>query len=143
MPKKRKKRRIYTEEEQEAAKAGLKKSLKTFNFRLAILMAVIFLVLTVGYYYLIWRMVWWASPVLYTAAAVLFLAFFFVNRGFSREPVDRRVLNPEWSEEKKDAFIEDDIMRKAFARKLMIPLVPLLLLVGVDIIVVVLLPMLK
>ena len=138
--KKRRKKKTYTYDELAYAKADLKASLHRFNYKLALLLAAIFVVLAVIYYILIAMCVVWAMPVLYTSAAVLFSAFFIINRGFSREPVSREMLPDDWTDEKKDAFIADDTERKALARKLMIPLVPVLLLVGIDILIVMVLP---
>jgi len=141
--KKRKKKRTYTYDELTSAKSDLKASLRRFNYKLALLLIAIFAVLAVVYYILIAMCVVWAMPVLYTAAAVLFSAFFIINRGFSREPVSREMLPDDWTEEKQDAYIADDTERKALARKLMIPMVPVLLLVGIDILIVMVLPMLR
>lgn len=143
MPKKKKKKRVYSYEEAADAKQALKDSARRFNWRLALLMLGIFLVLALLYYILLRMRVLWASPVLYSAAAVLFLSFYFVNRGFSREPVQREVLPSDWTDARKDAFIEDDIKRKTFARKLMIPLVPVLLLVLADMLLLFIVPLFR
>ena len=103
----------------------------------------IFVVLALVYYILLAMHVFWVTPVLYTLAATLFVVFFFVNGGFSREPVSREILSDTWSEEKKDAFIEDDIKRKAIGRKIMIIMTPVLLLVLVDMVILFLLPILS
>ena len=79
---------------------------------------------------------------LYTIAATLFLVFFFVNGGFSREPVSREILSDTWSDAQKDAFIENDIKRKAIGRKLMVIMTPVLLLVLVDMVILFILPVL-
>ena len=139
----KKKRRVYSHEETAEAKKALKESVKQFRWKLALLMLGIFLVLALVYYILLRLQVIWASPVLYSAAAVLFLTFFFVNRGFSREPVAREILPDDWPEARKDSFIEEDIRRKAFARKLMIPLVPVLLLVCADMILLLIVPLFR
>ena len=140
MMKKKKKKRNFDFEEGLRAKDAVREQMKTFRWRLALLMLGIFLVLTVIYYILLSRFVFWVTPVLYTAAAVLFLTFFFVNRGFSREPVSAEVLPESWSEERKQKFVEDDIERKALARKIMVVMVPVLLLVAVDILILTVLP---
>lgn len=141
--KKKKKSRIVTPEEYTTAKTALSDSLKKFNSRLALLMLGIFAVLAIVYYLLLAMHVFLATPILYTIAVTLFLVFFFVNRGFSREPVSREFLSPHWSEERKDAFIVDDIRRKALARKIMIVMTPVLLLVLIDMVILFFLPMLK
>lgn len=141
--KKKKKHHIASPEEYANAKSALKDRAKQFNGRLALLMLGIFAVLALVYYILLAMHVFWATPVLYTLAATLFLVFFFVNGGFSREPVSREILSDTWSEEKKDAFIEDDIKRKAIGRKIMIIMTPVLLLVLVDMVILFLLPLLS
>ena len=133
--KKKKKHHIASPEEYANAKSALKDRAKQFNGRLALLMLGIFVVLALIYYILLAMHVFWAPPVLYTLAATLFVVFFFVNGGFSREPVSREILSNTWSEEKKDAFIEDDIKRKAIGRKIMIIMTPVLLLVLVDMVI--------
>ena len=141
--KKKKKHHIASPEEYANAKSALKDRAKKFNGRLALLMLGIFVVLALVYYILLAMHVFWATPVLYTLAATLFIVFFFVNGGFSREPVSREILSDTWSEEKKDAFIEDDIKRKAIGRKIMIIMTPVLLLVLVDMVILFLLPLLS
>lgn len=141
--KKKKKHHIASPEEYANAKSALKDRAKQFNGRLALLMLGIFVVLALIYYILLAMHVFWATPVLYTLAATLFIVFFFVNGGFSREPVSREILSDTWSEEKKDAFIEDDIKRKAIGRKIMIIMTPVLLLVLVDMVILFLLPILS
>ena len=141
--KKKKKNPIASPEEYASAKNALKNSVKQFNGRLAVLMLAIFAVLALIYYILLAMHIFWATPVLYTIAATLFIVFFFVNGGCSREPVSREILSDTWSEEKKDAFIEDDIKRKAIGRKIMIIMTPVLLLVLVDMVILFLLPLLS
>ncbi len=129
----KKKKRIYSYEERTAAQNAVTDKVKHFNFRLAFTMLGIFAILA-GVYALLLRLRFlWATPILYLFAAALFLAFFFINRGFSRKPLDRALLPASWSEEKKTDFIKNDIERKAFAKKVMVVLVPVLLLVGIDI----------
>ena len=109
--KKKKKHHIASPEEYASAKSALKDRAKQFNGKLALLMLGIFAVLALTYYILLAMQVFWATPVLYTVAATLFIVFFFVNGGFSREPVSREILSDAWSDAKKDAFIENDIKR--------------------------------
>lgn len=141
--KKKKKRYIATAEEYADAKQALKNSAKQFNGRLALCMLAIFAVLALIYYILLAMHFFWVTPILYTAAATLFLVFFFVNRGFSREPVSREMLADTMTEQQKDAFIEDDIRRKALARKIMTVMTPVLILVIVDMVILFFLPVLK
>ena len=140
--KKKKKNPIASPEEYASAKNALKNSVKQFNGRLAVLMLCIFAVLALIYYILLAMHIFWATPVLYTIAATLFIVFFFVNGGFSREPVSREILSDSWSDARKDAFIENDIKRKAIGRKLMIVMTPVLLLVLVDMVILFIFPLL-
>ncbi len=141
--KKKKKSHIASPDEYASAKAALRDRAKQFNGKLALLMFGIFAVLALVYYILLAMQILWATPVLYTVAAVLFLVFFFVNGGFSREPVSREILPVQWSDAKKDEFIANDIRRKALGRKLMIAMTPVLLLVMVDMVILFILPLLQ
>lgn len=141
--KKKKKHYIATQEEYTAAKQSLRDAAKQFNGRLALLMLGIFAVLALLYYGLLALHIFWVTPILYTIAATLFLVFFFVNRGFSRDPVSREILSDKLTEEEKDAFIENDIRRKALGRKIMVIMTPVLLLVLVDMVLLFFLPVLN
>ncbi len=136
MSKKKKKKLRYSPEEAAAASAAVKKTWKKFDKRTALVMLLIFTVLCAVYYILIAMCVFWASPVLYTLTAVLFMTFFFINRGLSKDPIPPEALPDTWSDAKKREFVEDDMRRKAIGRKLMIPMVPMLLLVAIDILLV-------
>ena len=100
----------------------------------ACVMILIFLFTGILYYVLISLRVIWVTPALYILAAVLFLTFFFVNRGFSARPPERDSLPPDWSEERKDSFLAEEEKRKRIARPIMIVMVPILLLVAADMI---------
>jgi RNA polymerase sigma-70 factor (ECF subfamily) len=64
-------------------------------------------VLMAGVYTLcLYLRVFWITPLFYLLTAAIFLAFFFINRGFSRTPVSAEMLPPSWSQDKKDAFVE-------------------------------------
>ena len=141
--KKKKRYSAASQEEYNAAKAEVKKSLKRFRWRLALLMLGGFILLCAVYYILLAMHVLWATPVLYTTAAVLFILFFIINRGFSRENVSRETLPDAWNEEQKDRFMEKEEIRRMFARRLMIVMVPVLLLVALDMIILVVLPMFR
>ena len=144
MSKTKKKKKRYTaasHEEYTAARDAVKAGAAAFNFRLALLMLGIFAALAIVYYVLLSMHIWWASPVLYTLAAVLFMTFFFVNGGFSREVVKREMLSDTWSEDRCDAFIENDRRRKALGRKLMVVMTPVLLLVIADMLILFVLPL--
>ena len=102
------------------------------GIRTAAAMILIFLVIGLLYYALVSMQVVWVTPALYILAAVLFLVFFFVNRGFSSRLPEREQLPEEWSEEQKDLFLEEEGRRKRIARPIMVVLVPVLLLVAAD-----------
>jgi small-conductance mechanosensitive channel len=141
--KKKKKKYIASPEEYASAKQSLHDAAQKFNGKLALLMLSIFAVLALLYYVLLAMHIFWVTPVLYTIAATLFVVFFFVNRGFSREPVSREILSTAMTEAEKDAFIENDILRKAIGRKIMVIMTPVLILVLVDMVILFFLPMLK
>ena len=130
-------------EEYNASKAQVVRTLKAFQWKLALLMLGIFAVLCITYYVLLRMYVMWASPVLYTLAAVLFLAFFCINGGFSRTVVLRENLPAHWTEEHKNRFLENDRIRKSFARRLMVVMVPVLLLCAIDMLSMFVLPLFK
>ncbi|MBO4228998.1 MAG: hypothetical protein J5938_01430 [Clostridia bacterium] len=102
------------------------------GIRTAAVMILIFLVIGLLYYALVSMQVVWVTPALYILAAVLFLVFFFVNRGFSSRLPEREQLPEGWSEEQKDLFLEEEGRRKRIARPIMVVLVPVLLLVAAD-----------
>ena len=141
--KKKKKQYIASPDEYSAAKQSLRDAAGKFNGKLALVMLGIFAALAAVYYILLAMQVLWVTPVLYTVAATLFPVFFFVNRGFSREPVSREILSDSMTEEEKDAFIENDIRRKALGRKIMVIMTPVLLVVLVDMVILFFLPVLQ
>ncbi len=141
--KRKKKRYTATPEEYAGAKASLQNSLRTFNWRLALLMLAIFALLAAIYYVLLALHVFWATPALYTLAAALFMVFFFVNRGFSRNPVSEEVLPEEWSPQQRRVFVSDDVRRKALGRRIMVILTPVLLLVMADMLILFVLPLFR
>ena len=102
------------------------------GIRTAAVMILIFLVIGLLYYALVSMQVVWVTPALYILAAVLFLVFFFVNRGFSSRLPEQEQLPEGWSEEQKDLFLEEEGRRKRIARPIMVVLVPVLLLVAAD-----------
>lgn len=73
-------------------------------------------------------------PIYYFGTVALFLAVFFINRGFSRETPLPEQLPQTWDAEKKRTYIESDVRRKRLARKLTVVLVPFLLTIGIDIV---------
>lgn len=113
------------------------------HWKLALLMFGILAVLGFLYYFLLSRYIFWVTPALYISAAVLFLLFYFVNRGFSSKPVTPDMLPDDWTQEQKRSFCEDDVNRKHFARKIMILLVPVLMLAAFDILYLNIFPILK
>ncbi|MBQ4289994.1 MAG: hypothetical protein II719_02250 [Clostridia bacterium] len=123
------KRTKHRRDEEPPAESSQKSSR---GIRTAAVMILIFLVIGLLYYALVSMQVVWVTPALYILAAVLFLVFFFVNRGFSSRLPEREQLPEGWSEEQKDLFLEEEGRRKRIARPIMVVLVPVLLLVAAD-----------
>ena len=68
------------------------------------------------------------------AATLLFLAYFVINAGFENKPIPLDALPEAWDDDKKKRFAENDKKRKEIARKLMYFIIPLLLVIGIDIV---------
>ena len=123
------------------AKREVREKLRNFRWLLAVKIGGIFLALAALYYILLAMEIKLVTPILYIGAAVLFLVFFFVNRGLSNTVPTAAQLPDTWSEDKKADYIEEDIARKAVAKKIMFILAPVLLLVAVDILSVLVIPL--
>ncbi|MBR4292256.1 MAG: hypothetical protein IKT54_01410 [Clostridia bacterium] len=77
------------------------------------------------------------KPIVYIyaiAATLLFLAYFVINAGFENKPIPLDALPEAWDDDKKKRFAENDKKRKEIARKLMYFIIPLLLVIGIDIV---------
>jgi len=82
--------------------------------------------------------------VVYTAlAAVIAIAYFFYNRGFSGKGVTPEMLPDTMTEEEKNAFIEDSKRRMTRSRWVLTVLFPLILAIALDMIYLFLIPMIK
>ena len=69
----------------------------------------------------------------YIALTVLLVAFVFVNKGISNDVPVREQLSDSMTNEEKDDFIREVMECRRRARPLLIPLIPLALIVGFDI----------
>lgn len=81
--------------------------------------ALLMFLLIVGYFILYRLILPFFPPIMYFnggAAALLFVAFFIVNRGLDAKPVKAANLPKEWPREKKEAFVASDIKRKKIGR---------------------------
>lgn len=113
-----------------------------FNYRLLVRLAASFVVIFGTYVFLIklaekngslllQEITLWAYLILTTVVGSLFIIW---NRGVSRDIPTPRDLPADWSDAKKEEFIEKYIASKAKAKKLLIILIPLLLTFFIDII---------
>ncbi|MFA6947582.1 MAG: hypothetical protein WCQ72_01215 [Eubacteriales bacterium] len=71
-------------------------------------------------------------PIYYALLIAAFAAFVILNRGFSRAPTPREELDASWDDEKKDAWLADELKRKSIARRIMYIIVPLLVTFALD-----------
>ena len=60
------------------------------------------------------------------------LAYLIYNRFFYREGLEREQLSPEWSEEEKDAFLEDAKRRKERSSWMLLIIFPLVVTFMID-----------
>lgn len=104
-----------------AATEGGKRKLKD------LMIIVIVTVLLLGVYYYFVQM--WEFQMIfgvYMAAWVIsFMAYWMYNRGFSRKDVTPEMLPKEWSDERKQQFIDDGIRRMQKSRWLLYIIIPL------------------
>ncbi len=97
--------------------------------------ALLMFLLIVGYFILYRLILPFFPPIMYFnggAAALLFVAFFIVNRGLDAKPVKAANLPKEWPREKKEAFVASDIKRKKIGRVMLWFLVPMLFAILLD-----------
>ena len=73
----------------------------------------------------------------------LILTYIFYNRGFSRRGVTPEMLPEEWSEEQKEAWIEDGKERMRRSKWMIVPIFALVFTFGVDLIELFFLPFVK
>ena len=76
-------------------------------------------------------------------APALILVYIFYNRGFSRRGVTPEMLPEEWSEEQKEAWIEDGKERMRRSKWMIVPIFALVFTFGVDLIELFFLPFIK
>lgn len=77
----------------------------------------------------------WVIMVYYTALPLLIVVFVLLNRGISNDVPTREQLTDDMTNEEKDAFIEEVKACRRRSRPLLIPIIPLSLIVGFDILV--------
>ncbi|MBQ8696236.1 MAG: hypothetical protein IJ519_00820 [Clostridia bacterium] len=76
----------------------------------------------------------WITMAYYTALPLLIIIFVILNRGISNDIPTREQLPEDMSEDEKDAFIEEIKACRRRSRPWLIPIIPLALIVGFDII---------
>lgn len=77
------------------------------------------------------------KPIVYIYFGLLtvsFIVYFIINRGFDNKPVTPDMLPDDWDFEQKRVYMEDDAHRKSIARNLMYLIIPLMLIIGLDIV---------
>lgn len=75
----------------------------------------------------------WVIMIYYLALPLLIVVFVLLNKGISNDIPTREQLSDSMTNEEKDAFIEDVKSCRRRARPLLIPIIPLALIVGFDI----------
>ena len=108
---------------------------KPFPWRLAVLLALNTLLLFGIYCFFVMRLdINWIFWVYYGLLAASALAYVIINRGFALDSLTHASLSPEWSEEKKAAFLSARDERKRKSKWLLTIIFPLCLTVLFDII---------
>lgn len=105
---------------------------KKFNFKLAALLFANFTVFFTIYQIFVYFELIIGMWIFLIAGCALFLAYFFVCRGFSPRITPNDELPSEWSANEKCAFHESELRRAAIAKKLMLFLLPIILVFMVD-----------
>lgn len=109
------------------------KEKKPFPWRRLLIVIGLFLpVLGIYQYFLRFRLWFWIMPIYYGIAAVLFLAYFFLNGGLTSKLPAKKDLPDTWTNAEKEAYLETLTRRKATARKVLYLLVPFILTIFVD-----------
>ncbi len=65
---------------------------------------------------------------------ILLVIFIIMNKGISKDIPTKEVLRDDWSDEKKEKFIESYVTGKQKARKLLLIIIPLILTLLIDMI---------
>ena len=113
---------------------------KKFNTKLALMLVLCFAVIFGIYQLMINLAVWLNEPMIQemtltvysVALTVLFVIFVILNKGISKDIPTKEVLPDEWSDEKKEKFIEGYVTGKQKARKLLLFIIPLILTLLID-----------
>lgn len=132
MPKKKKRYRI-TEHVSDSPRAGLKRALDGFNWKLTLQLTlslvVFFTVFEVGISFE-FRPIY---PIYYALLIISGAAFLHFNRGVSRKLPDASELPAEWSDERRDKYLARLARDKKVARKLLLAVIPLMLVFAFDV----------
>lgn len=136
---KKQKRSFIPESE---AKTQLKKSLKAFNYKLALKLLISFVIVFSVYQLCIQiaaktgiLLIQDITLALYTGATtVLAAAFIIMNRGVSNDIPTPEQLPRDWTDRRKKEFIENYAASKKKAKKLLIVLIPLLFTLLIDVV---------
>ena len=107
---------------------------------IGIIVGVTVLLLAVYYYFV----KIWAFEIIFTVYmtvwVIFFVAYWIYNRGFTRKGVTPEMLPDEWSDAKKEQFIEDGKRRQKKSRWMIFVIVPLCFVFIVEIAMVFLIP---
>lgn len=101
-------------------KAGLKNTLSKFNWSLAGLFLLIFILVFAVYHIGIHFSFYPTLPIYFALTLILGLAYAFYNRGIIGRIPSTDELNQSWSGEQKSSFISDAKKRKKKSRILLI-----------------------
>lgn len=71
---------------------------------------------------------------LYIAASVLFVVYFYLSYGFAKTLPTPSELNPAWSEEKRVKYAEKLIRNKEASKILIYPMLPLMAVMAFDLV---------
>lgn len=77
----------------------------------------------------------WVTMIYYLALPLLIVVFVLLNKGISNDIPTREQLSDSMTDEEKDAFIADVKACRRRSRPLLIPIIPLALIVGFDILI--------
>ena len=94
-------------------------------FSFAVALTFYFTFVTAGLYVII--------DALYIIAALLFVVYFYLSYAMAKELPTKNDLNPRWDEARRERFAEKIRKNKERSKKLVYFLVPLLAVIGLDI----------
>lgn len=108
------------------------KNKKNFNWKLAGILLLNFVVFYFIYQIFVYFELIIGMWIFLITGCTLFLAYFFVCRGFSPKITPNEELPQEWSATEKCAFHESELRRAKIARRIMLFLLPIILVFMVD-----------